>query len=222
MQQRVSVSLVAAELILSLLWTASHSCSLIYRFAASIINFAVLSKHLQPQLSDRSSASDRSRWPARLETFPFLGFGCCCKSTPNGHGAWCITRDWPPIPLMLLHCLRADTDYLRLLSPRVVLILVVKLGSDPSATTEPRRRQASLFASPPSGRMDVVNQCFELATELPKLQALVYDILPFGGRCRKAVLGVCELPSLFYLCMCVRVQWIFPKLLFCSDVYRGN
>ena len=159
-QQRVSVSLVAAELILSLLWTASHSCSLIYRFAASIINFAVLSKHLQPQLSDRSSASDRSRWPARLETFPFLGFGCCCKSTPNGHGAWCSTRDWPPIPLMLLHCLRADTDYLRLLSPRVVLILVVKLGSDPSATTEPRRRQASLFASPPpppSGRMDVVN-----------------------------------------------------------------
>ena len=30
----------------------------------------------------------------------------------------------------------------------------------------------------------------------PKLQALVYDILPFfGGRCRKAVLGVCSSPK---------------------------
>ena len=25
---------------------------------------------------------------------------------------------------------------------------------------------------------------------VPKLQAAVYDILPFGGRCRKAVLGL--------------------------------
>ena len=29
---------------------------------------------------------------------------------------------------------------------------------------------------------------------LPKLQTVVYDILPSGGRCRKAVFGVCPLP----------------------------
>jgi len=33
-------------------------------------------------------------------------------------------------------------------------------------------------------------------TAIPKLQALVYDILPsFGERCRKAVLGVWSIPS---------------------------
>jgi len=39
----------------------------------------------------------------------------------------------------------------------------------------------------------IVGRCERfLAVPQPKLQALVYDILPsFGGRCRKAMLGVC-------------------------------
>ena len=36
---------------------------------------------------------------------------------------------------------------------------------------------------------------------VPKLQALVYDILPsFGGRCRKAMLGVWLVPKPFGRC----------------------
>ena len=38
---------------------------------------------------------------------------------------------------------------------------------------------------------------------LSKLQTVVYDILPSGGRCRKAVFGVCVLSSLSALIVLV-------------------
>ena len=39
-----------------------------------------------------------------------------------------------------------------------------------------------------------------------KLQTVVYDILPSGGRCRKAVFGVCACVSQFSVCVCVCVR----------------
>ena len=45
-------------------------------------------------------------------------------------------------------------------------------------------------------------------TMTPELQALVYDILPsFGGRCRKAMLGVCITPSAVPLPCHPTVPW---------------